>query len=297
MNRVVLSIGCGLALVSPCEPAGAKVIHEQESLYHYLLVEQTGSVRTLKFRRAGWSYDESAVDMNDPLRLVLSYSRLMFAGFLFQPHPKTLLMVGLGAGTCPRVMSHYFPELRLDVIELDPAVKQVAEKYFGFHETRRVKVMIGDGRVQIRRLAAKKKTYDLIMLDAFGGGFIPAHLTTKEFLEECRSLLTPAGVLVSNLWPSLPMYERERRTMARVFPRQYGFGRTGNKIVVCLQSRRAYSKDELRAVARQIMTERKLSFDLVREVVDQCDRRPDFAPRGPILVDDHNPANLRLPRK
>jgi spermidine synthase len=222
----------------------------------------------------------------------------MFAGFLFVPEPKRMLMVGLGAGTCPRVMNHYFPEARFEVVDLDEDVVEVAKKYFYFRENPRLNVTVRDGRVHIKALARRKQKYDLVMLDAFRGGYLPYHLTTQEFLEECKQLLTPDGVLVSNLWPSLLLYEYERRTMGRVFAQQYGFGKAGNKIVVCLPRRRQLSRQQLLAIARRITARRKFSFDL-EDVVWQMDLRPDYKPRGPILTDDYAPANVlkSIPRE
>ena len=271
--------------------ARAEVLYETESRYQNIRVTQNGSVRTLAFRRSGTDYRESAVDRKDPLRLVLDYTRLMFAGFLFVPEPTDVLMVGLGAGVCPRVMSHYVPEARFDVIELDPAVRRVATTYFDFRETQRIRVMVRDGRVGAKILAHRQRRYDIIMLDAFRAGYIPYHLTTKEFLQECRQLLKPGGVLLSNLWPSLLLYQYERRTMRQVFGEQYGFGLSGNRIVVCLPQPLNLAADELRRRAREFTRQRKLGFDLATVVADM-ERDPGYAPIGPILTDDYAPANV-----
>ena len=269
----------------------AGTLYEKESQYHYIRVTQSGSVRTLKFRRSGSEFNESAMDTKDPLRLVLQYTKLMFAGFLFVPEPKSILMVGLGGGVCPRVMGHYFPEARVDIIELDPAVVEVAEEYFSFRQGPRLKVMVRDGRVGIKVLASKARQYDIVMLDAYRADYIPYHLTTKEFLQECRQILKPGGVLVSNLWSSLLLYEYERRTMDAVFAEQYAFKRAGNTIVVCLQRPERLSQDELRGRAGTLMRQRRLSFDLKR-VVGRMEPRSAYALEGDILTDDYAPANV-----
>ncbi|MBN2449495.1 MAG: fused MFS/spermidine synthase [Lentisphaeria bacterium] len=282
--------GCGLR--------SEEVLHERESRYHYIRVTQAGAERTLAFRRAGSDCRESVIDTKDPLRLVLPYTERMFAGFLFVPEPRDILMVGLGGGVCPRVMTHYFPEARCDVIELDPAVLDIAKEYFGFEEGPRIHVTIRDGRVGVKVLGRKGARYDLILLDAFRAGYIPYHLTTREFLEECRQLLRPGGVLVSNLWPSLMLYEYERRTMATVFEEQYAFGRWGNTIVVCLQERRGLTPEDLLARADEITLRRNLRFRLVDVAADLVPNQ-DYEPGGDILTDDFAPANVlnSIPRE
>ena len=53
-----------------------------------------------------------------------------------------------------------------------------AKKYFGMRETEIVRYLEGDARVFLNR---HKEPYDLILVDAFHGGYVPFHLLTKEF--------------------------------------------------------------------------------------------------------------------
>ena len=102
----------------------------------------------------------------------------------------------------------------VEVAEIDPEVERISRKWF--HVDEKVKFLIGDGR---RILKRSEGGYDLIILDAYSsGGHIPAHLTTKEFLELCRSKLSPRGVLVSNVISALEgnrsdFYQSEYVTM------------------------------------------------------------------------------------
>jgi len=266
-------------------------LYERQTLYHYIRVEESGSVRTLRFRRRGMEYDESMVDVEKPLRLVMHYTKLMFAGFLFVPEPKRVLMVGLGGGTLSRVIASYFPNAKVDSIELDPQVVKVAEKYFLFREGGNVKVYVRDGRVHIKSLVRRKATYDVIMLDAFRGGYIPYHLTTKEFLQECRSLLSPGGVVVSNLRPGFRLYEYQRRTFAGVFKSNYAFGGGANKILVSIPRKVNPGTKEFAGRAKKLSERRKLSFDMML-VVDEYDPEMDYPTRGEILIDGHAPVNI-----
>ncbi len=269
----------------------SQTLYEGQSLYHYIRVEESGSVRTLFFRRKGSDYDESVVDIAEPLRLAMYYSKLMFASFLFAPEPKRVLVVGLGGGTLSRVTSHYFPNAKVDSVELDPEVVKLAKKYFLFHEAGNQKVFVRDGRVHIRNLVRQRAKYDVIMLDAFRGGYIPYHLTTKEFLEECRSILSPEGVVVANLRPGFLLYEYQRRTFARVFNSHYTFGGGSNKILVSIPRKVNLTKEELQERAAKLHERHKFSFEM-KSVVDEYDPEPDYPADGEILVDGHAPANI-----
>lgn len=278
--------------------SGPVTLLERESPYHLVRVTQTGNVRQLQFRRRGTDYDESAINTAQPLHFELHYYSLMFAGFAHQPDPKAILFVGLGGGTLPMAMQYYFPQARIDAVELDPVVVSAARQFFGFQENDRLKVFVRDGRVQLRQFTRENKRYDIVFLDAFRGGFIPYHLTTKEFMEEVKELLSVEGVVVSNLQPGFESYHYQRRTLAAVFRNQWSYGEGGNVIVVADARRNPPTRSQLVANAERLQREKAfVSFDLpaiVREVTQNGYER-----QGPILTDDYAPADVlrSIPRE
>ncbi len=54
-----------------------------------------------------------------------------------------------------------------------------------------MRVFEQDARVWVKRAATAPKRYDLIMLDAFNGDYIPEHLMTREYLAETRANCSP----------------------------------------------------------------------------------------------------------
>jgi len=200
--------------------------------------------------------------------------------------------VGLGGGIVSRLSAHYFPETHVDSVELDPAVLEVAKKFFGFQEGPRQRVFARDARVQIKVFRSQGVVYDIIMLDAFSGGYIPEHLITKEFYQECRDILSPEGAIVVNLRLDWVIYQYQRRTLTAVLAEQYPFGgASGSEIVVALPSKRKLTKDNLLASARNLQQERKFSFNLP-DVASQFDMGPGFPRQGLIFTDGHVPANI-----
>ena len=73
----------------------------------------------------------------------------------------------------------------------------------------------GDGRVFLNR---SKETYDLILLDAYRGGFVPFHLLTREFYELVKQRLSPGGSVASNVHDGTKLYHSTVKTFAAVFP-------------------------------------------------------------------------------
>ena len=294
---IVILLACLLGVGGVCWlqerslAADTKVLLEKESLYHYVRVIEENGIRRLQFRRSGLDFEESAINIHDPLDFPLHYYRLMMAAFLHCPQPRSILFVGLGGGTLPRAIHHYFPEATIDAIELDPVVADAAKTFFGFQETSQVKVYVRDARVQMKQFAREKRRYDIIFLDAYRGGYIPYHLTTQEFMELTRSLLTENGIVVSNLQPGFASYHYQRRTLARVFEGEWSYGRYGNVIVVSSVKPNSQTKEQLLEVAEQLQEEKKFQFYLP-EIAKMGTPGGDYVRTGPILTDDYAPTDV-----
>lgn len=275
-----------------------KVLLEKESLYHYILVTEEGDVRRLQFRRSGSEYEESAINIKQPLQFEMYYYKLMFAGFAHKPDPKRILFIGLGGGSVPMAIHHYFPTVPIDNIELDPDVVSVAKKYFGFREDSLMKVYVRDGRIQVRRLIRDKMKYDIIFVDTFRGGYIPYHLTTKEFMELLKALLNPDGVIVSNLRSGFESYHYHRRTYNAVFHNQYSYGSSGNVIVVVDAREKPLTQKELLIAARRLQKDKQFTVDLPAIIKDGGIQN-DYVLKGPILTDNYAPTDVLrgIPRK
>lgn len=168
--------------------------------------------------RSSWRskvYRESAVDLKDPSRLVVPYTCLIAASAIFNPHPKSVLMIGLGGGGFNQFFEKAFPSAALETVEVDSEVLALAQKYLGFKASDRDKVAILDGRMFLRH---SKATYDWIILDAFRGGFVPPHLKTVEFYKLIQSHLNPNGLLIANVRTDTALFASDVRTMSAVFP-------------------------------------------------------------------------------
>lgn len=269
----------------------ADVLVEKESLYHHIIIRAEGSNRSMLFRRRGSDASESIVDLSAPLKPQLPHIGLMFSGLLYCDQPKDILIVGLGGGALSYMFNHYFPQSSIVTVELDPMVFELATKYFGFKESEKNKVIVRDGRVYVKRVLAQgSQRFDIIVLDAFRGGYIPFHLTTKEFMMECTQLLKPGGLVVSNLRPEFETYQYQRRTLNAVFPACQAF-RSGNVVVCSLPSKIVVQEEDLKKRAQALQTKHRFEFDMLN-VVQQREHQPDYEAQGKIFTDDYAPANI-----
>jgi spermidine synthase len=269
----------------------SRVLLEKESLYHYIRVVEQHGIRRLQFRRSGSEYEESVINTHQPLKFEMYYYPLMFAAFAHKDDPRRILFIGLGGGILSMAIHHYFPDVSIDNIELDPDVVSVAKEYFGFKEDDSMRVYVRDGRVQARRLLRDKTKYDIIFVDAFRGGYIPYHLTTKEFMECLKGLLTTDGVVVSNLRPGFESYHYHRRTFNAVFRNQCSYGYGGNVIVIVDMREKPSTQKDLLASARRLQRQKQFILDLPA-IIENGGAQNDYVREGPILTDDYAPTDV-----
>lgn len=104
-----------------------------------------------------------------------------------------MLLIGLGGGAV--LKSFYKDNWDVEVVEIDPAVKEIAGRYFnlvpGFSN-----IHIEDGR---EFLKLNGRSYDLIILDAFGSSSVPFHLTTVESFRLAKERLNKKGIFAVNV--------------------------------------------------------------------------------------------------
>ena len=276
-----------------CGSADARIIHQEKSLYRNIVVKETVGRRCLVFTLKRGDRNQTCMNMADPRKLVFPYVRMMLAGLLLNSDPRHILVIGLGGGSIPTVLAELFSQARIDVVEIDEAVVRVAKRYFSFSDSDRVTVHVADGRVYLKRAMLKNKLYDLIILDAFTGDYIPEHLMTVEFLTETKSLLTGPGVLVANTFSSSELYDHESVTYQQVFGDFLNFKmpNTGNRVILTSLTGLP-SQFVLRSKAR-LFSSRLHSYDVdIDTYPAHMSRQVDWDREKRALTDQYNPANL-----
>jgi spermidine synthase len=274
-----------LVVLSPSTMAQDTILHERTSAYNHIVVsENSRGLRTLRFQRDGAR--QSVVKVGDPDHLELPYAQGMPVGLALVESPGRILIVGLGGGTIPSFLHKHYPKAKIDVVDIDPDVVDVARKFFGFQEDAHLQAYVDDGRHFIE---ATRDPYDMIFLDAFDRDSIPYHLATKEFLQAVRRALSPRGVVVSNIWSSYTnaFHDSMILTYQEVFPAVsvVDIQGAGNEIVLAVPRPLIMNRDDLAQRSTRISQEQQFRFDM-GEVV-----RYGFRPareldlRGQILLD------------
>ena len=142
----------------------------------------------------------SYTSVEDPTYLNYGYEKVLseIAAFVASSEPSlNVLFIGGGGYTLPRYMEEVFPGSTLEVIEIDPEVTRVAYDYLGLAPDSRIKTYNEDARMVLPEL--QDGQYDLVIGDAFHDISVPYHLTTQEFNEQVKDLLTNDGIYAVNV--------------------------------------------------------------------------------------------------
>jgi spermidine synthase len=121
------------------------------------------------------------------------YVSLMDMPKYIHTQPGKMLLIGLGAGSL--VKNYANDGWKVDAVEIDPSVIDLARKFFSLKDEE-ASIYTMDGR---HFLNISKDKYDVILLDAFGSGAVPFHLFTSEVFQLMKSHLTDKGIIGINV--------------------------------------------------------------------------------------------------
>jgi spermidine synthase len=285
-----------LVLASAVPPDGPDVIYARDTVYHRITVSDEGTLRYLRLDR----YWQSGRDRAAPLRTVFSYTDYLHLPLALVPHPRRVLFVGMGGGTAPSRFYHDYPGLRIDVVEIDPAVVATARRFFGLPGAPRLAVHVQDGRLWLRRTAER---YDLIVLDAYLIDTIPFHLATREFYAEAAARLAPGGAVAANVigatrGPESRLFRAIDKTFASVFPAVYVFpvdgesdGAPQNIIIVGTAGPRL-DRGRFVARAREAVASGRVTIGGFADDAATLVEHPIDTHDVPLLTDDFAPTDV-----
>lgn len=280
-----LSRPAELPLDDPGDNPEPGLIAKVESLYNDIyLYRQPNGYYLLSFGAERLRYIESIVNPRDEMELPVEYTRSMIAGALVYPTElNSAAIIGLGGGRTAWYLHKSVPELQFTAVELDPEVARIADRYFNVRPEDNFDLEIRDGRVWLTRSDEK---FDVILVDAYRGPFVPFHLLTSEFYKLVAEHLTPGGVAVQNVEPTTMLFDSAVATIKSAFEHVEFLKGEGNIVIV------AYNgplKDEatLRRQAEERQQQYKLRYPLPGLLANRF--TPPWNEQTKPLTDDFAP--------
>ena len=162
-------------------------------------VNYSGEFQTTIIRRRIYLNDLLTQNEYDPSAkksLNLFTEMLHGLAHAYTPEIKEALCIGMGVGIVPMRLAR--ENVMVDVVEINPVIVPLAEKWFDFDEGLLRQLYRQDGRLILNRLGQSQAKYDTILLDAFLGESSPSHLMTTEAFRSMADCLRDKGTLVIN---------------------------------------------------------------------------------------------------
>jgi hypothetical protein len=218
-----------LVLYGPLRPPfnGAILLHEDESAYNYIQVQEDSSGNRYLYLNEGqgihsqWHKDMYGFWDSYPRTWEFFLTAPYFNAPPYSPEEvESLLVIGLAAGTIARQYTEVYGEVPIDGIEIDPGIVEAGARYFDMNERvlPNLNVYVQDGRYMLDHL---ERRYSVIGVDAYRPPYIPWHLTTVEFFEEVKEHLKDDGVVAVNVGRTNTdrrLVDAMARTLLEVFP-------------------------------------------------------------------------------
>jgi spermidine synthase len=281
---LLLCAGVGLASAH----AEWQLIEERNSTYNNIYVYKDGANMIMNFGHNKRFFTESVYNTKDELDLPVTYTRFMTVGLAYASGLENLLEIGFGGGRTAWYLHKHVPSLDITCVELDPAVVELATKYFGVHPKDKFKIAVADGRSYMLK---SRESWNVIMIDAYRGPFVPFHLLTEEFFKVVKSKLKPGGVVVQNIEPSTMMFDSAVATIQKVFQNVELFEAGGNVVAVAYEGPRRTAA-QLKARAEALQKQYSLRYPLPLLVAER--RLVTRAVKGKVLSDDFAPVESLL---
>jgi SAM-dependent methyltransferase len=175
------------------------------------LVAAAGELRVLRdaHRPSGrllmqGDMEASYVDLADPTYLGFDYLRRM-RDLVEAIGARHVVHVGGAGCALARALAAAHPDHRQEVVEVDPAVLQMARDHLGLRRTPGLRVRTGDGRAILADRG--DASVDAVLVDAFVGARVPRHLVSAEALADLARVLAPGGAAAINVVDVRPLDE------------------------------------------------------------------------------------------
>jgi predicted membrane-bound spermidine synthase len=259
-----------------------------ETEYNDVFITRRGNQLVMSFQVKGWDYTESVANLLDPDDLPLRYAQVMTIATAYPAAPKNILMLGLGGGSIATYLGRFMPDAAITTVEIDPGVISAAKNYFGLRESERMRYRAGDGRVFLNRSG---ELYDLILLDAYRGGYVPFHLLTREFYALVKRKLTPGGAAAFNVHDGNKLYASTVKTLAEVFG-GLDLYPTGVGEVIAVATTSPLTKDALERKAAALQEQHNFRFPLPQILQRRMDNPLAQGSKADIITDDFAPADI-----
>ncbi|WP_446742210.1 fused MFS/spermidine synthase [Silvibacterium acidisoli] len=249
----------------PSTPAASKkkkfwTNNKKDISFPIPVISEEAGVVTLHFES---EYVQSQMIAERPDFLALSYTRAMMLFDLLKPDAGNIVIIGLGGGSLAKWCHRHHPRTALTVVEINPHVIALRDKFHIPPDDHRFKVLCADGA---KFIAKQKNKVDVLLVDAFSVDSLPEDLSSQSFYDSCHRALSAEGLLVVNLCAA-----DEEAVVARI---RESFGgkvsrssnHDGNSVIFACKGSLMWPCEESSAFLADKLTEFEKKYEMTKAV-------------------------------
>jgi predicted membrane-bound spermidine synthase len=171
--------------------------YKYETAYNTIFIFDTveDDNRTVRYLMTEPYSAMSKMYTDSPNELVNGHYNECINSFINYDTVRDILVLGGGAYSYPKYVYTEYPDINIDVVEIDSALTVISEKHFGLNKDK-VVIINEDAR---RYINNSKKKYDVIIVDVYITHYIPFHIITRESFANMVTLLNHNGIVCINI--------------------------------------------------------------------------------------------------
>lgn len=141
--------------------------------------------------------------------LTLWQQALCAFGIIPSPDIRSILLLGVAGGTLIHLLHALYPDATIHGVDVDERMIDIGNKYFCLGNVKGLTLTVSDAKKFVEGAVAKKKQWDMVVVDLFVGAAIPAFVGEERFIRDLKRIMTPKGMLLINY-----LCEREYGTLS-----------------------------------------------------------------------------------
>uniref|UniRef100_A0A7C4TKZ4 Methyltransferase domain-containing protein n=1 Tax=candidate division WWE3 bacterium TaxID=2053526 RepID=A0A7C4TKZ4_UNCKA len=174
-----------------------KLLYKADSKYNGAIeVYQVGHTRKLSVNDTVQS-----INWDSPSVMNRVWGRIVEVAKDLRPDAKNVLMFGLGGGTILHAFAKEMPGVNLTVVEIDPIMIDVAQKFFDLDQIPNLTIVNDDALRVIsepERYEFREDSFDVLVVDIFCGDKYPDLGKSGTFFGGVKWFLREGGIVLFN---------------------------------------------------------------------------------------------------
>ena len=196
-NAATTAIGANSTTPESCEDCTYPTLFGEAQVFNV----ETSDGTPLRLLSIGDGFQSATFVGERRFEPPFAYCRALDCLFDALPQARRILMLGGGAFSYPKHVLATHPQVEMDVVEIDPAVIDIARRHFYLDELERecggrLSVFACDGMDFLRNAAPG--SYNAIINDCFAGIVQDAPLLSEQGLSLAKTALAPGGMYLLN---------------------------------------------------------------------------------------------------